>query len=233
MQFVNINDLFHKIKISNIVEENGGHGSFGYFPNIKYASVKIYSYNAIVRVHESDYNNISSRVTKINNTTLTEFKCVINNISSGYEAQSIYYQFLSGYIFCKRRCNFKIDLKFIGNDDRVIRDDSNEFVFQSPDTLRGDDNSITEEEIDNYYYEGGESESEDYVHENEEKEQIIVGTDEKTKIEELQCIVCNDNKLQLMFSECNHFCVCFSCGNALEKCPICRNVSDCIKIFIR
>jgi len=45
--------------------------------------------------------------------------------------------------------------------------------------------------------------------------------DEPTKVGELQCAVCMDNKRCIAFN-CGHLCSCNACSRDLDKCPMCR-----------
>ena len=44
-----------------------------------------------------------------------------------------------------------------------------------------------------------------------------------------KCITCCDEKVSIMFSPCNHKCLCFECSQKLESrtCPLCRKNINC------
>lgn len=51
-------------------------------------------------------------------------------------------------------------------------------------------------------------------------------------IEQNECIICIENKLQIVFVPCGHICSCVECSKRLNQCPICRkNIDSCLKIF--
>ena len=46
------------------------------------------------------------------------------------------------------------------------------------------------------------------------------------------CVVCLDNKRELLLKPCNHYCLCTDCVPALHKCPVCtRGIQSTEKIF--
>lgn len=52
---------------------------------------------------------------------------------------------------------------------------------------------------------------------------ILNHADEETKDEKSVCCVCMTNKKCVLFENCNHMSVCFSCSTKLNgKCPLCR-----------
>lgn len=64
------------------------------------------------------------------------------------------------------------------------------------------------------------------------------GKDEKTKHEQVQCVVCMDNKKKVMYTPCNHLCVCFQCSRSIHarcdkrKCPVCTEAyEDRVQVF--
>jgi len=50
--------------------------------------------------------------------------------------------------------------------------------------------------------------------------------DEKTDITNQQCIICRENKKNVLLKDCKHLCCCCECSKKIKKCPICRT---CIK----
>ena len=48
-----------------------------------------------------------------------------------------------------------------------------------------------------------------------------------------KCCICMDNEKEYAYVKCGHMCVCIECqqGEWLNKCPICKTTSNCIKIF--
>jgi len=48
----------------------------------------------------------------------------------------------------------------------------------------------------------------------------------------LTCIVCLDKERTFMFSNCKHFCVCAECADIISMCPMCRTISETVKIFL-
>ena len=58
----------------------------------------------------------------------------------------------------------------------------------------------------------------------EEEYDAYENTNIKTPIKEDECVVCYENKPNILFTDCLHICVCLECdktGN-FNKCPICR-----------
>jgi hypothetical protein len=56
---------------------------------------------------------------------------------------------------------------------------------------------------------------------------------EKTKVTELQCISCMENKRQIAFLDCTHVNTCSSCYSSLTVCPECRGpINNYISLFI-
>ena len=56
-----------------------------------------------------------------------------------------------------------------------------------------------------------------------------------------QCVVCLERSSAVMFTECKHVCVCISCSVHLQStaedaervpCPVCRNQSSVVPVFI-
>ena len=70
-----------------------------------------------------------------------------------------------------------------------------------------------------------------YVHSNEK----IYGTEKDLidayKLE--QCVICLDNKPNILYNPCLHYCVCSQCGDKgkFENCPYCREgIEECVLI---
>ena len=64
------------------------------------------------------------------------------------------------------------------------------------------------------------------------------GNDEKTEDEDKQCVSCMENKKMVLYTPCNHLCVCFKCSREIHaredmrKCPMCREeYKDRIRVF--
>jgi len=52
------------------------------------------------------------------------------------------------------------------------------------------------------------------------------------KVENL-CVICCDNKYNIIINPCNHICVCDNCIGKINKCPICRvKITSNTKIFL-
>lgn len=48
-----------------------------------------------------------------------------------------------------------------------------------------------------------------------------------------ECVVCMDQKSDVVLLNCGHVCCCFNCSNSLTSCPICRNpVVQRVRIFL-
>ncbi len=48
-----------------------------------------------------------------------------------------------------------------------------------------------------------------------------------------KCIVCRDRPVCVLLRPCSHMCLCMSCVERLEKCPLCRGSIDCYeKVYI-
>jgi hypothetical protein len=110
-------------------------------------------------------------------------------------------------------------------------------------TCDGDMNAGTLEAILRHHNQKPESDSdsdssdeeEDKRKKPEQEEQDIpgillteIGQDEKAK-EGMECVVCLENKKQLMPMECGHLCLCFKCAKSMIdndalniKCPLCK-----------
>ena len=57
--------------------------------------------------------------------------------------------------------------------------------------------------------------------------------DEESSDNRLQCKVCMDKKLEVVFIPCGHFVCCSSCAQSLSKCPYCRKViSSAVKTYL-
>lgn len=46
-----------------------------------------------------------------------------------------------------------------------------------------------------------------------------------------QCAVCMDKRVEGCFTPCGHMVCCVECGEALDSCPICREIVSFIKTF--
>lgn len=50
---------------------------------------------------------------------------------------------------------------------------------------------------------------------------------------ELTCVICMANKKSMVFVDCGHFAVCFSCSKRCKKCPVCSKTSKrVLKVFL-
>lgn len=48
-----------------------------------------------------------------------------------------------------------------------------------------------------------------------------------------ECVICMDQKSDVVLLNCGHVCCCFNCSNSLANCPICRNpVVQRVRIFL-
>lgn len=82
-----------------------------------------------------------------------------------------------------------------------------------------------------WYYEEGFEEEGFNVFEYDSDGDVVMrdATKEKefddvvTEIQELQCVICLDNKKCKTLIPCNHLCVCHKCSKEIEECPICRS----------
>lgn len=45
------------------------------------------------------------------------------------------------------------------------------------------------------------------------------------------CCVCSDKSVEIMFLDCRHICACSECAVDLIQCPICRKVTEKVKVF--
>ncbi len=73
---------------------------------------------------------------------------------------------------------------------------------------------------------------ETYFYSVSDKNIITLQNNQKTEAEILaetvvyetsaDCVVCMDQKSEIIFSPCGHLCSCASCGKQLSKCCICR-----------
>lgn len=56
--------------------------------------------------------------------------------------------------------------------------------------------------------------------------------DEPTKVVELQCVVCMENKKCIAFN-CGHLCSCHACSRELDTCPMCRvKIKTKMRLFV-
>ena len=46
--------------------------------------------------------------------------------------------------------------------------------------------------------------------------------DEKTNHSELECVVCKENKKNIILKPCNHMAMCKTCSEKVTSCPLCR-----------
>ena len=72
-----------------------------------------------------------------------------------------------------------------------------------------------------------------YVYEDEDIEEDEEHTVVKKSIKEDECVICFENKPNILFVECLHICVCKQCdkkGN-FNKCPLCRKKINNQKIL--
>lgn len=189
-----------KIKVSDIVEQNGGGCSFGFFPRTKSARVAITVDNVVeVEIHQKHNDKSSVQLVYDQNTTTVEFKYLIDpdrdmHTYMGYGGQEMYYTFLSGFIYIKQNCKFVVHVSFIDRQDNCIVNDCREFSTTSFFT------EITASE---------------------------------TSVPEIQCVICLKNKIEFMYSECSHFCVCSECVCSIDRCPICRcENSKWVKVYL-
>lgn len=85
-----------------------------------------------------------------------------------------------------------------------------------------------EENFNGFEYDSdGDVKMEDSNQEEKEYEDIV------TEIQELQCVICLDNKKCKTLIPCNHLCVCHKCSKEIKECPICRsNFNKVQHIFI-
>ena len=54
----------------------------------------------------------------------------------------------------------------------------------------------------------------------------------KVNIKEDICCICYENKKSHAFINCGHLCICKTCSEKVIACPICRNKSKSIKIYL-
>ena len=47
-----------------------------------------------------------------------------------------------------------------------------------------------------------------------------------TEPDVLFCKICFNNKLNVVFDPCGHFCTCIDCAQNIETCPICRVIIE-------
>lgn len=45
------------------------------------------------------------------------------------------------------------------------------------------------------------------------------------------CAICMEAECELVFPSCGHLCVCYECGHALHRCPLCRSRGNPIRVF--
>lgn len=193
------------IKVSDVVEQNGGGYSFGFLPRTKSARVSITVDNIVdVQVHQVKNSRSSIQLVHDENTTKVEFKYFIDpdrEISAdmdrgypGYCGKDTYYTFLSGYIYIKQNCKFVVHVSFLDLQDKYIVNECHEFCTTS---------FFTE----------------------------ITATE--TSVPEIQCVICLKNKIEFMYSKCSHFCVCSECVYSINRCPICRcENSNWVKVYL-
>ena len=46
------------------------------------------------------------------------------------------------------------------------------------------------------------------------------------------CCICYENKKSYAFINCGHLCICKTCSEKVIACPMCRNKSKSIKIYL-
>ena len=64
----------------------------------------------------------------------------------------------------------------------------------------------------------------------EKHQSVLVDNEEENSLEE--CMVCSDNKRDVLFKPCNHIAACSSCATRCKKCLICKMFFDLsTKIF--
>jgi hypothetical protein len=57
--------------------------------------------------------------------------------------------------------------------------------------------------------------------------------DQRARDNELACIVCEDNKVVMLYMPCMHASFCKQCSGILSECPICNKVIDHkVRIFL-
>lgn len=175
------------IKVSDIVEQNGGDKSYGFINHMRSADVKITVKPPVKRV-EMDCKRNWIYTENSNKKTTINYKYYNVNGYNGYES------FLSGKIYIDQISDFEISIVFVKRDGALQIYENRSFAF----IPRWNLNEITE----------------------------------KTEVREIQCVVCAENKIQLMFENCRHFCLCFKCQYFLENCPICRKTSKCVRVYL-
>ena len=56
--------------------------------------------------------------------------------------------------------------------------------------------------------------------------ELSVVTDKLAELEQasenLMCIICLDQPRRLLLEPCRHVCICITCGNSVDTCPLCR-----------
>lgn len=45
------------------------------------------------------------------------------------------------------------------------------------------------------------------------------------------CVICLEDNVDTVFTQCGHMCCCVGCGLGLDKCPICRIKGRAIKVY--
>lgn len=67
----------------------------------------------------------------------------------------------------------------------------------------------------------------DYVNSEDHEDKNM----EQHKENNLVCKVCLDNKVMYAFVGCGHLCLCSTCFDKVNKCPLCRKISDRKRIY--
>lgn len=120
-----------KVKVSDVVEQNGGGCSFAYLPRTKSLRVSIIMDDIVdVKISQHECENFSIQVVRANSKTIVEFKCSIDadaKLESYDYPQTAYYTYLSGFIYIKKDCKFVTHISFIDQQDRYIVNEDREF----------------------------------------------------------------------------------------------------------
>lgn len=45
------------------------------------------------------------------------------------------------------------------------------------------------------------------------------------------CTVCFEQRSDMVFTGCGHLCTCQRCSRNLDRCPICRNASNTVRVY--
>lgn len=137
-----------------------------------------------------------------------------------------------GHLAIVQWCSGQSNMEWYNNNP-LPQESKFEYVNQAVseyDMVNGDD---SEDESES---ESGDESEDENKDENKDDDKLNIKNDTKfnekeNRLEDLQCICCNENKRNVVFVPCGHSVCCNACSQKIKDssnaCPICRATVSC------